>query len=55
MKMSEGEMISFVLAAFWRECLLSREEKINLHRWEVSKGHPAYFEVFPSAAVISWC
>ncbi len=36
-KMSEGEMISFVLAAFWRECLLSREEKINLHRWEVSE------------------
>lgn len=33
MKMSEGETISFVLAAFWRDCLLlSREEKINLHR-----------------------
>ncbi len=57
MKMSEGEMIGFVLAAFWRDCLLlsSRREKINLHHWEVSQGRPAYCEVFPSAAVISCC
>lgn len=48
MKKSGGEMIRFVLAAFRRDCLLlSRREKINLHRWEVSPGCPAYCEVFP--------
>lgn len=41
MKMSEGGTIGFVLAAFWRDCLLlSRREKINLHHWEVSQGRP---------------